>query len=395
MAISKIIVFFIFVSSLFVSSSSQNCSNYTFRDNKTYAACETLPVLNSFLHWNYYESNHSVDIAYRHTSLTASNWAAWSLNPSGGAMIGAQCLVAFRNTSGLMSAYTSPITSYRTRLEEGPLSFEVPRVAAEFDGDQITIYATIKLPNGTTAFTHVWQHGVLFGDTPGMHPSGDNLNSIGIVDFASGITLDNNARPTTTVAARLSRKNRMKFVHGVLNVVSWGILVPIGAMLARYLRIFEIANPMWFYLHVACQLSGYVVGVAGWATGIKLGSESPGIVHTTHRNIGITIFALATLQVLSLKFRPKPNHKYRSYWNYYHKSIGYSVIVLSAVNIFQGFDILDSEKKWKKAYIGVIIFLGAVCVVLEAITQFIVFKRKEQSADNPKVANGINELDNV
>ena len=88
-------------------------------------------------------------------------------------------------------------------------------------------------------------------------------------------------------------------VHGVLNAVSWGILMPVGIIIARYLKVFKSAGPAWFYLHVACQTSGYAVGIAGWATGIKLGSDSPGISYDTHRNLGMIIFALGTLQVFT------------------------------------------------------------------------------------------------
>ncbi|BAF25493.2 Os09g0500900 [Oryza sativa Japonica Group] len=86
-------------------------------------------------------------------------------------------------------------------------------------------------------------------------------------------------------------------IHGLLNAVSWGILLPMGAILARYLKTFRSADPAWFYLHVSCQLIGYGVGVAGWATGINLGNMSNGITYTLHRNIGIIVFALGTLQV--------------------------------------------------------------------------------------------------
>ena len=85
--------------------------------------------------------------------------------------------------------------------------------------------------------------------------------------------------------------------HGILNAVSWGVLLPLGAIIARYLKVFKSADPAWFYLHAACQSSAYIVGVAGWGTGLKLGSESAGITYDTHRNIGITLFCLGTLQV--------------------------------------------------------------------------------------------------
>lgn len=91
-------------------------------------------------------------------------------------------------------------------------------------------------------------------------------------------------------------------MHGILNAVSWGILIPLGAIIARYVKVFEVADPAWFYMHVSCQLAGYAIGVAGWATGLNLGKESKGITYTTHRSIGIAIFALATLQVKFLVF---------------------------------------------------------------------------------------------
>ncbi|GMP44779.1 hypothetical protein CsSME_00013562 [Camellia sinensis var. sinensis] len=85
-------------------------------------------------------------------------------------------------------------------------------------------------------------------------------------------------------------------LHGVLNVVSWGIMFPVGAIIARYLRTFQSADPAWFYLHSLCQFSSYVIGVARWGTGLKLGSESKGVQYTHHRNIGIALFCLATVQ---------------------------------------------------------------------------------------------------
>ncbi|KAJ1408423.1 Cytochrome b561/ferric reductase transmembrane [Sesbania bispinosa] len=81
-------------------------------------------------------------------------------------------------------------------------------------------------------------------------------------------------------------------VHGVLNVVSWGILMPLGVVIAMYMKVFPSADPAWFYLHVTCQTFAYIVGVARWGTGLKLGSDSVGIVYTTHRRLGIVLFYL-------------------------------------------------------------------------------------------------------
>lgn len=85
----------------------------------------------------------------------------------------------------------------------------------------------------------------------------------------------------------------------MLNAVSWGVLMPVGVIIARYLKVFKSAGPAWFYLHVACQSSAYVIGVAGWGTGLKLGSDSVAVQYNKHRRIGIALFCLGTLQVIS------------------------------------------------------------------------------------------------
>jgi cytochrome b561 len=177
-------------------------------------------------------------------------------------------------------------------------------------------------------------------------------------------------------------------IHGVLNGVAWGILIPLGAMIARYLRVFESADPAWFYLHIACQCSGYILGVAGWGLGLKLGSESVGATYQPHRNIGIAIFCLATLQVFALLLRPDKKNKYRLYWNIYHHSVGYSVIVLAAINIFKGLDILKPATGWKTAYIVILATLGGIALCLEAITWAIVLRRRKRNAD--KAPHGSN-----
>ncbi|CAN1347945.1 Cytochrome b561 and DOMON domain-containing protein At5g47530 [Linum perenne] len=192
------------------------------------------------------------------------------------------------------------------------------------------------------------------------------------------------ANNTADIAFRKSGASASNWTHGILNAVSWGILMPIGAIIARYLKVFKSANPAWFYLHVGCQFSAYVVGVAGWGTGLKLGSESAGVEHTKHRNIGITLFCFGTLQAFALLLRPKPDHKYRVYWNMYHHSIGYATIGLSIANIYVGLDILDPAKKWKRAYTAVIIVLGAIALVLEAVTWLIVIKRKKAASSADK-----------
>ncbi|KAL8461615.1 hypothetical protein ACS0TY_032916 [Phlomoides rotata] len=279
--------------SLYISSSyAQSCTNYKFSSNQIFTQCNDLPNLNSFLHWNYDQSTESVKIAYRHSGVSPSRWVAWAVNPTGRGMVGAQALVAYQKSDGKIRAYTAPVTGYQTQLQEGELSFPVSDLTATYAGNEFIIFATLKLDNISSTVNQVWQEGPLSGDSPATHPTaGPNVQSTGNLNLLSG--------QTGTTSGALGSRIKKKNIHGVLNAVSWGILLPIGAVFARYLKVFPSADPAWFYLHALCQTSGYVVGVAGWATGLRLGSQSPGVQYTSHRIIGIVVFCLATLQVSS------------------------------------------------------------------------------------------------
>ncbi|KAF8391651.1 hypothetical protein HHK36_023958 [Tetracentron sinense] len=373
--------------SLFLSSSAQSCGNYAFSSNKVFSSCNDLPVLNSFLHWNYNTTSGTVQIAYRQTGVTSFQWIAWAINPNATGMEGSQALVAYQSSEGNLTAYTSPVTNYSTKLEKGDLSFAVSDLSAVFANNEMIIFATVELPNNTTTVNQAWQEGPLDGKTPGTHArSGANLISMGTLDFLSGQTAatggGNSKARKRNVSGSISAKPLE--VHGVLNAISWGTLMPLGALIARYLRVFKSADPAWFYIHVTCQSSAYIIGVAGWATGLKLGSDSSGIHYDAHRNIGIALFCLGTLQ---------KDHKSRFYWNIYHHSIGYLVIILSIVNIFKGLDILDPEKKWKKAYIAILVILSFKVVLLEAYTWYIVLKRKRSTGSEKTLypINGVYE----
>uniref|UniRef100_A0A2P2QT31 Uncharacterized protein MANES_12G083500 n=1 Tax=Rhizophora mucronata TaxID=61149 RepID=A0A2P2QT31_RHIMU len=84
------------------------------------------------------------------------------------------------------------------------------------------------------------------------------------------------------------------------------------------------------------------------------------------------------------------------YWNFYHWTVGYVTVILSVINIYEGFDVLNGQKNWKGAYTGIIIFLGATAVLLEAFTWFIVLRRKRAVSSDKDVngENGVNGSDN-
>ncbi|KAI9073302.1 hypothetical protein K1719_044737 [Acacia pycnantha] len=137
----------------------QACESYKFPNNTNFLACNDLPVLDSSLHWTYHPSSNSIDVAFKKNNANYKRWIAWAINPTSTGMVGSQAFVAFQKSDGTMAAYTSPIGSYGTTLEEGSLSFEVHGVSASFEDGTVILYASFQLPGNPKSVNHVWQEG--------------------------------------------------------------------------------------------------------------------------------------------------------------------------------------------------------------------------------------------
>ncbi|RRT43814.1 hypothetical protein B296_00044440, partial [Ensete ventricosum] len=338
------------------SAAASGCSSMAFSSNRVYAACIDLPRLSSSLHWSYDTASATLSLAFVAPPAGPEGWVSWAINPSGGGMVGCQTLIAFRQPNGVMGLKTYNITKYGP-IAEGPIEFETSDMAAEQSGGVMRLFAKMKLPAGMTEVKQAWQVGsAVANGVPQKHDfKPDNLQSLGQLDLIKG---------SISVAGG-GTAARNKYVSG----------------------IYASADPAWFYLHVSCQIIGYAVGVGGWATGLVLGSKSKGIQHTTHRNIGIALFTLCTIQVSALLLRPKKDHKYRLCWNIYHHSVGYTVIVLGIVNVFKGLQILSIDHKWTVYFIITVCTLGAIALLLEIVTWIIVIKRR-RSDDSKKSYDG-------
>jgi len=102
-------------------------------------------------------------------------------------MVGAQALVAYQTSEGLMLAYTSSIEAYRTQLPETQLSFSVSEISAKRRDNEVVIFAILQLPENRTSVNHVWQVGPMLDGQPLPHDMhGDSLQALGTIDFLCG-----------------------------------------------------------------------------------------------------------------------------------------------------------------------------------------------------------------
>ncbi|PQM41856.1 cytochrome b561 and DOMON domain-containing protein [Prunus yedoensis var. nudiflora] len=360
---------------------SAHCTTST--PTKTFQKCITLPTQQASIAWTFHHHNTTLDLVFFGTFISPSGWVGWGINPTSPEMTGTNALVAFPDPSTgqvvLLPYLLDPTVKFQRRpLLSRPLDIRLlsssatlygGKLATVHNGAAVQIFATLKLASNKTKLHHVWNRGLYVqGYSPTIHPTTANdLSSVMTFDVMSGST-----------AARHTNIGTLRSVHGIINAVSWGIMLPIGAVIARYLRHIQALGPTWFYVHAGTQLFAFFLGTVGFAIGIRLGDLSPGVQYGLHRKLGFAAFCLGALQTLALLFRPKTTNKFRKYWKSYHHFVGYGCVVLGVVNCFQGFDVMGEGRSYAKlAYcLGLSTLIG-VCIALE-VNSWVVFCRKSK-----------------
>ncbi|XP_009407734.3 cytochrome b561 and DOMON domain-containing protein At2g04850 [Musa acuminata AAA Group] len=362
---------------LWVTSATARCTITTFA--KSYNKCVTLPTQGASLAWTYHPLNATLDLAFSGSFISPSGWIAWGLNPDSPAMTGAHALVAFSDpTSGgllLLPFVLDPsVKLQRAPLLSRPFGLHLLSSSAVLRGApsaragaEVQIFAILKLSPNRTRLHHVWNRGLYVqGYSPTIHPTAPS-------DLASRATID---IASTASEVTPPAPDALPSAHAALNAASWGFLLPAGVAVARYLRQRTSLGPSWFYAHAATQIVGFLLGTAGFAMGIILGSRSRGVEYGLHRGLGVAAFVAGGLQSAALLFRPKTTNRYRKYWKSYHHFVGYGCAVLGVVNVFQGMEVMGLGRSyWKLAYCLALSTLVGVCVALE-VNSWVVFCRK-------------------
>nr|CAD1824502.1 unnamed protein product [Ananas comosus var. bracteatus] len=147
--------------------------------------------------------------------------------------------------------------------------------------------------------------------------------------------------------------------HGLLGMLGWGVLIPMGAAAARYCRNWD---PQWFCAHMSVQGIGFALGLAGIVIGFKLDGRGS-IMSMLTRRSALSSWPLQF--IIALFARPDKSSKNRKYWNWYHHNVGRSVIAIATANIFFGLSIAGEKNAW---FIGYSVFLGLsliICIIFE------------------------------
>lgn len=154
---SLVVAISLFLTSLISPSLSQTCKTQKFTNNKLFVNCSDLPTLTSYLHWSYNDTNSSLSIAFTAKPPSADGWVSWGINPIKTGMLGAQALLAYKQTNGSFIVRTYNISSYAPLPSK--ISYDVWDTSVESSNGNVTIFASIKITGNMKTLNHIWQVG--------------------------------------------------------------------------------------------------------------------------------------------------------------------------------------------------------------------------------------------
>lgn len=187
--------------------------------------------------------------------------------------------------------------------------------------------------------------------------------------------------------------NKNVVVHGSLMIIAWMCFAAVGMFIARYTRPLAkdskiCGEKVWFQSHRICMTMALLLTIIsfiiifvhrkGWSEGAK-----------AHPVTGCLTVLLAIIQPIMAVFRPHPGEDKRWVFNWAHRLVGFSALVLAAVTIFLGLDLVKVTKTVMIVWVVLVVLL---IVTMEIILFFLAGKATAgYSPGDPKTSVEIEE----
>ena len=177
------------------------------------------------------------------------------------------------------------------------------------------------------------------------------------------------ANMTSCITAAGGMRNVI-YMHAGFMFVGWGVMIPIGVILARFAKHFP--NALWFTLHWRIQSVGLIVAIIGWAIALVNFNVfgSVGTRSYYHGIFGMITMLLGILQPINAFLRPhnpeegETKSSLRLAWEILHKASGYIAVILGAFTIVLGSFLLPmvSDQTVLRVVYGIVLalFLGLI-----------------------------------
>ncbi|KAG6748217.1 hypothetical protein POTOM_048126 [Populus tomentosa] len=309
------------------------------------------PVWNTFL-LRYHKKEDNV-VTFILSAVYTTGWVAMGFSKDG-RMVGSSAMVGWFNRKGqarIKEYYLQGTRPSKVIEDAGELDLTKVPPAVVINGAMIYLAFQAKFEKPLASQPIILAFGTRYPNHYRLS-SHDDKTAI-LFDFTAG-------------SASRARTNagQMKKNHGVLGTLAWGLFLPSGAIVARYLKHKE---PLWYYLHAGIQFLGFLLGLANVVLGQQLYSKIDANV-PSHRGIGIFALTLSILQILAFFLRPKKDAKIRKYWNWYHHWFGRIALFFGVFNIVWGIHLGAAGTSWKIGFGFLITMILVTVIILETLS---------------------------
>ncbi|XP_024020960.1 cytochrome b561 and DOMON domain-containing protein At3g61750 [Morus notabilis] len=330
--------------------------------NITNVICK--PVWNTFVLRYTQDEDNVVNIIL--SAVYTTGWVGMGFSKNG-LMVGSSAIVGWITKKGqarIKQFYLQGSRKSQVIADKGELPLTGIPATVVLHGPRIYLAFQLKFENRLARQPLIFAFGFTYPKH--LHLSQHDDKTTIMLDFSAG-----------SATAAPSNLGQMKKNHGILAIMGWGLILPFGAIVARY---FKHKDPLWYYLHSVIQFAGFVFGLAAVVLGQQLYNKIGAHFHT-HRGIGIFILVLSILQILAFFLRPNKEAKIRKYWNWYHHSFGRIALFFGALNILLGIQVGNAGDDLKIGYGFLLGFVLISVIVLEVLKWM---KRSEDTKmDNP------------
>jgi len=193
-----------------------------------------------------------------------------------------------------------------------------------------------------------------------------------VVDFAKGTSSNAPRRP-------------IHLAHAAMMLIGWGILLPIGIMVARFTKKVKAGSkpPFWFQYHRIIQGTGLLFALIGFIIALSM-VDSGEHFGNRHAKLGLATMIIGLLQPLNALIRPHPEPRttMRLAWEILHKGLGYLVIIMAMAAIFLGMMQISPEASM--AAKGIYAAWVAVLITVWFVMTIVTFIRDRNEPALPK-----------
>ena len=152
--------------------------------------------------------------------------------------------------------------------------------------------------------------------------------------------------------------------HGRIMVLAWGVLIPLGIIIARFLKVTpgqawpqRLDNPFWWHSHRLTQYGGVALSLIGTAL-ILSSVDKLDMLRSTHTTLGWLVVCMGLTQVVAGFLRGskggptgqamRGDHydmtPRRIWFERAHKTVGYAALLMACATLLLGLAAADAPR---------------------------------------------------